>query len=514
MYAEAQQSKDEEAAARRAAMRLGVLWNASARLTFDVSLQRMREEGELRNQYGMASNTGVLSNGLNSSGGFFGFGNTNSAISPLTGTSISTFAPVGTTAPAAGSLRELNANTVALGVTYKATDLLTVNGVVEHGISDSAQKRFEAGALYQLSERSRLYARYENQTGLASRYSLNPGEKSHSLVAGVESTYLPGASIFSEYRLRDALATDLANGRDLQLASGARNTWNVAEGLAVSTNAEYLHVFDGRQQKGVALSTALDYTANALWKASAKLEWRRLFDNNADVGNQAQDQWLSTLSFARKLDRDWTVLARNYLLYARNHDDSAGAPVDNSMQDRAQLGFAWRPVDHNQFNGLARYEVKIVRDAIGASGENYIAHIISTHLDYHPSRPWWMIGRLAGKTSRERNLPLDQQTYSAWLASARVVYDITENWDVGVLGAYLRSPQGGNARQFARGVEVGYLVKENLWLSAGYNVSGFRERDLSSADYTAKGVYLRLRFKFDETLFKAKDRLVNRALAR
>jgi hypothetical protein len=514
LYAQAQQSKDDEAAARRDALRLGVLWNANARLSFDVSVQHMREEGELRNQYGMASDTGLLSNSLSSSGGFFGFGNTNSAISPVTGTSITTFAPVGAIPPAAGSLRDLDATTVALGATYKATELLMLNGVVEHGLSDSSQKRYEAGARYQLSERSGLYARYENQTGLASRYSLNPGEKSNSFVAGVESTYLPGASIFSEYRLRDALATDLANGRDLQLASGARNTWNLSQGLAISTNAEYLHVFDGRQQKGVALATALDYTANALWKASAKLEWRRLFDNNADVGNQAHDQWLSTLSFARKLDRDWTVLARNYLLYARNNDDVSGAPLENSMQERAQLGFAWRPVDQNRFNGLARYEYKNVRDAIGASGENYAAHIVSTHLDYHPSRPWWMTGRLAGKTSRERNLPQDQQTYNAWMASGRVVFDLAENWDVGVLGAYLRSPQGGNARQFARGVELGYLVKENLWLSAGYNLSGFRERDLSTADYTARGFYIRLRFKFDETVFKAKDPLVNRALAR
>ena len=99
------------------------------------------------------------------------------------------------------------------------------------------------------------------------------------------------------------------------------------------------------------------------------------------------------------------------------------------------------------------------------------------------------------------------------MAAGRVVYDLSEKWDVGVLGAYLHSPQGG-ASQFAKGVEVGHLIKENLWISVGYNVSGFRERDLSAADYTAKGFYLRLRFKFDENLFKGSDRNVNRSLAR
>jgi hypothetical protein len=513
VYGSALQSRDREVVAQRDAVRVGMLWKADPRLTLDFSLQHMKEEGELRNQVGMASNTGVVSNGLNQSGGFFGFGNTNSAISPVNGSAITSFAPVGATS-VPGTRGTLDANTVAIGAQYKASDALSLTAVVEHGVSDSGQKRYELGAQYQLSERSRAYARYENQTGLASRYALNPAEKSNAFVAGVESTYLPGASIFSEYRLRDALDTERADGRDLQLASGARNTWNVAEGLALSTNAEYLHVFDGRQQKGVALASALDYTANPLWKASAKLEWRRLFDSPGELGNQAQDQWLTTLSFVRKLDRDWTVLARNYALLSRNNDDISGKPLANSLQERAQLGFAWRPVDHNQFNGLARYEYKNVRDGARADGDNYAAHIVSTHLDYHPSRPWWSTGRLAAKTSTERNLPLGQQKYSAWMASGRVVYDISENWDIGVLGAYLHSPQNKGSSQYARGVEVGYLVRQNLWLSAGYNVSGFRERDLSSAEYTAKGWFVRLRFKFDENVFNGKDPEVNRTLAR
>jgi predicted porin len=464
----------------------------------------------------VAGNSAVLPGGQNPNGGFFGFGNNNSAISPISGTSVTAFAPVGST-PAAPANIHLDANTLALGLSYQASANWRLNALVEGAIGGSSggsrQHRFELGTQYQLSERSRAYARYENQTGLASRYSLNPAEKSNAFVAGVESSYLPGASVFTEYRLRDAVSSDLANARDLQLASGLRNTWNLAEGVAASTNAEYLHVFDGKQQKGVALAGGLDYTANPLWKASAKLEWRRLFDNRSEPGNQTQDQWLNTLSVAKKLDRDWTVLARNYLLYTRNHDNSSGAPQGSSLQERAQLGFAWRPVDNNRVNGLARYEFKNVRDDAQSTGESYTAHIVSAHLDYHPSRPWWMTGRVAAKTNHERRLPQGQQTYNAWLLSGRVVYDITENWDIGVLASWLHSPQGGTS-QYARGVEAGYLVKENLWLSVGYNMTGFSERDLSGADYTAKGVYLRLRFKFDENLFKGSDPAVNRSLAR
>ena len=77
----------------------------------------------------------------------------------------------------------------------------------------------------------------------------------------------------------------------------------------------------------------------------------------------------------------------------------------------------------------------------------------------------------------------------------------------------LYSPQGSSV-QHAMGVEVGYQLQDNLWLSAGYNWRGFSDRDLSGSDYTNRGVYVRIRFKFDEDLFGRRDSARNPALAR
>ena len=61
--------------------------------------------------------------------------------------------------------------------------------------------------------------------------------------------------------------------------------------------------------------------------------------------------------------------------------------------------------------------------------------------------------------------------------------------------------------------EIG--VRESLWLSAGYNRVGFSaDRDLAGYEYTQRGAYVRLRFKFDETLFDGGDPAVNRSLPR
>ena len=77
----------------------------------------------------------------------------------------------------------------------------------------------------------------------------------------------------------------------------------------------------------------------------------------------------------------------------------------------------------------------------------------------------------------------------------------------------LYSPQG-HSRQWAQGVELGYQVQTNLWLALGVNWSGFDDRDLVGSDYTRRGVYVRLRWKFDEDLFRRSKPAVNPALAR
>ena len=102
---------------------------------------------------------------------------------------------------------------------------------------------------------------------------------------------------------------------------------------------------------------------------------------------------------------------------------------------------------------------------------------------------------------------------NAQLLAGRVVYDITERWDIGAMAAVQMGQRG--ARQQALGVEAGYLVQQNLWLSAGYNHSGFRgDADLAGYEYTQQGAYLRLRFKFDETLWRTRDPQINRSLDR
>jgi hypothetical protein len=87
------------------------------------------------------------------------------------------------------------------------------------------------------------------------------------------------------------------------------------------------------------------------------------------------------------------------------------------------------------------------------------------------------------------------------LVSARVTYDLTKKWDVGTLVSALLS-DGFHTRHSGFGVEAGYNLAANLWLSAGFNIFGYREDVLTGNDYSSRGIYLRIRFKFDESLLE------------
>ncbi|MCY1369303.1 hypothetical protein D9M69_563370 [compost metagenome] len=110
------------------------------------------------------------------------------------------------------------------------------------------------------------------------------------------------------------------------------------------------------------------------------------------------------------------------------------------------------------------------------------------------------MARYAFKLSRADDGTLASK-YWAHLVQARYTQDINQDWDFGVQAGLLYGKGGALQKTF--GVEVGYQVQKNMWVSAGYNFVGLKDRDLAANDYTSKGAYIRLRFKFDETALGA-----------
>jgi uncharacterized repeat protein (TIGR01451 family) len=80
-------------------------------------------------------------------------------------------------------------------------------------------------------------------------------------------------------------------------------------------------------------------------------------------------------------------------------------------------------------------------------------------------------------------------------------YDIKKNWDVGVRAKLLHS-WNLNQYKYSLGPSLGYTFKKGIWLSLGYNFIGFTDRDFSKAGYTAQGLFINFRIKFDQETVK------------
>lgn len=369
---------------------------------------------------------------------------------------------------------------------------LTTNASGERGYGAAL------GGEYRFNDTGRLYGRTERASGLGGDYGLSGSGRQSATVVGVDTAYMRDGQLFSEYRLRDALG-----GPEAVAAIGLRNVWRVSDGLRLNTAVERVRVLQGNAQAGDAVALGLDHVGSDVWKGSTRLEWRRDTGGQVAGAAGASTSWLHSVAGARKLDDDWTLLARNLFLRKSTPDGLA-----DTTEDRFQVGAAWRETSTNVWSALGRYEHWLRRD--NAAGEDSRKHIVSVDATYHPSRPWWVSAKVAGKwvdariacitdTSTGLTTNCVNDKTDAQLLQARVMYDVAPRWDLGLIVSVL-GESGFRNRNVGVGAEVGYLVVENLWLSLGVNFRGIVDRDLLTDD-SSRGVYLRMRFKFDEKLF-------------
>lgn len=82
------------------------------------------------------------------------------------------------------------------------------------------------------------------------------------------------------------------------------------------------------------------------------------------------------------------------------------------------------------------------------------------------------------------------------LVGGEVRHDITSRIDLG-LHAMMMTSEGSDTSEFAIGPSIGFSPMDDVWMSVGYNVVGFRDSDFEAAEFTDQGVFVRFRMKFD-----------------
>ena len=63
---------------------------------------------------------------------------------------------------------------------------------------------------------------------------------------------------------------------------------------------------------------------------------------------------------------------------------------------------------------------------------------------------------------------------------------------------------------YSAGASVYVSIVDNTWVNLGNNLVGFKDEDFSDANYTAQGVFLCFRVKFDQQTVREAADLFNR----
>lgn len=83
------------------------------------------------------------------------------------------------------------------------------------------------------------------------------------------------------------------------------------------------------------------------------------------------------------------------------------------------------------------------------------------------------------------------------LLGAEIRHDVTQKVDIGLQTTWA-SNNGSNSEVWSFGPSIGFTPEDNIWVSLGYNVSGFDDADFEAAKYRNEGPYIKLRAKFDQ----------------
>jgi uncharacterized repeat protein (TIGR01451 family) len=381
---------------------------------------------------------------------------------------------------ASGLVRSTTVNSARAKITAPVPFLAgaTAFGEYERDVQDRGKELAAVGFDATLPRGGRVYARHEFVTSIGGPFELNETDSTHTTVVGVESATMRDGQMFSEYRAGEELY-----GREAEAALGLRNRFTLADGIRANTSFERVTPVSGAgRNESTAVTGAIDFERER-WRADARLEVRT---------STSTDSILNSLGYARRLTGDWTFLGKTIVLRTETKGSTGGV----AWQGRAQTGLAWRPSSDDRWNLLGKYELRCESDnRATALAARRLAHVLSSDVVFQPSATWKISSHYAAKWVDESGAG----AASAHLVGGRVTHEFGRRWDAG-LNAWALVSGNGRQRSGAFGPELGVTLRRNLRLGVGYNVAGFRDRDLANDRTTAHGVFVRLAFKFDEKL--------------
>ena len=267
------------------------------------------------------------------------------------------------------------------------------------------------------------------------------------------------------------------------------NEWKIDAGLERSQTVADATNYQMNSNVPPASGTHDDFTSVSL---GATYQVKQMtWDNRLEFRlADSENKWGLMSGVVKEIDSSWAESGR-----AQIYQTSATAGL-NTMKVDLRYGLVFRP-PQTKWIALDRLDFIVDNESGGASEQIDSWRFVNNFItNYRPSKDMQISLHYGAKYNQET---IDGSDYSGYtdVLGVEARYDITKDWDIGLQSSMLHSWSLGQL-DYCEGISIGYNVVQNAWISLGYNLTGFEDKDFSQAEYTAQGPFVRFRFKFDQ----------------
>ncbi|HET8730604.1 MAG TPA: OmpA family protein [Moraxellaceae bacterium] len=228
------------------------------------------------------------------------------------------------------------------------------------------------------------------------------------------------------------------------------------------------------------------------WAANAGANYR--YHDVKGVGRierreaTGEDRWNVVGGFYRELNPEIAVATGLTTTLA----DTQGGNKDDSTLLRGSI--AWRP-DDARWILLDRLDLGLDHTRTGnndLAGQRIVNNLNVNHR--------WNDNEISLQYgSKFVMATVDSSRYTGYTDLTGIEWrrDLSPHWDIGWRNSILHS-WGAGVTDYQYGPSVGMTPAKNVWMSLGYNVAGFKDADFSAGEYTAQGIYFKVRIKVDQ----------------
>lgn len=384
-----------------------------------------------------------------------------------------------------GTGEALVSDQVFAGGRYQFTDRLA--GRVQHdqslGSGDSTDypTRTTLGLDFRLNDTATLFADQE--------FTQSDAEDTATSRVGLRATPWNGGQFSSAMEQQTT-----ENGVRLFSTTGLKQSWQVTQqwsmdaGLDRSATIRHPGAPTLNPNVPPASGSSEDFTAVSLGAGYRQPKWS--WTGRVERRMAESEDKLSTFNGANGEVSEGLALAAGLQTFR-----TVAAAGPTKFRGDLRVGVVYRP-RQTRFIMLERFD--LIEDEQQGADFNYDNWRLVNNfvMNMKPGSRTQVSVQYGAKFVKEK---IDQNDYRGYtdLTGLEGRYDLTKTWDIGLRGLMLHSWAIDQTR-YGSGVSVGYHAAKNLWISLGYNLTGFTDRDFSSADFTAQGPFIKLRMKFDQ----------------